>query len=318
MPVHSIKSELERLSNNVKESIANSKAQNTLIAYWSDWIDFTLWCEELHLQYLPATPEVVTMYMAHLTERNLKGSTIQRRLAAISRIHKSQGYESPTNTLTVREAWHGMVRQRKITVAQKGKDALLTEHIRLMVNALLPYGLMGLRDRALLLLGFTGAFRRSELVSLNVEDVLEEKEGLTVHLQFSKTDQEGQGRDVAILYGTHYETCPVRTLREWMQTAHITTGPLFRRFRFDHLESERLSPQGVARVVKRAARLAGLDPTNYSGHSLRVGFVTSALQGGASEMVVMDQTGHKTPTMVRRYRRKVNKYKESPTQFLGL
>ena len=176
-----------------------------------------------------------------------------------------------------------------------------------------------LRDRALLLLGFAGGFRRSELVALDADDVTEMDDGLRVRIRRSKTDPEGQGREVGVPYGQHPESCPIRALRGWQTVAAVDSGPLFRAVdRHDQVHAARLSDRGVARVVQRAAQPAGLDPSRYAGHSLRAGLATAAAQGGAPERAIMAQTGHRSLTMVRRYIRSGSLFTENAAAYVGL
>ena len=180
-------------------------------------------------------------------------------------------------------------------------------------------GLIGARDRALVLLGFASAFRRSELVDLDVEDCAFGKDGLTVTLRRSKTDQDSAGRKIGIPYGANPETCPVRVVQSWLEQAGITTGPLFRSIsRHGHVQPGRLSGIDVARTVKKLAERAGLDPAKYAGHSLRAGHATSAAIAGASERSIMNQTGHRSVQMVRRYIRDGNLFRENSAGKLGL
>jgi integrase len=180
-------------------------------------------------------------------------------------------------------------------------------------------GLIGLRDRALILLGFAGAFRRAELVALDVTDLQFSRDGLTVTLRRSKTDQEGQGRKIGIPYGANPETCPVRTLQAWLEEAAIAEGPVFRSLsRHGKVRPGRLSSVDVARVVKKLANRAGLDPAKYAGHSLRAGHATSAAASGASERSIMNQTGHRSVQMVRRYIREGSLFRENSAGKLGL
>ena len=180
-------------------------------------------------------------------------------------------------------------------------------------------GTMGARDRALILLGFAGAFRRSELVGLDVEDCTIGRDGLTIILRRSKNDQEGAGRKVGIPYGSNPETCPVRTIQAWMAQAGITAGPLFRSVnREGKVQPSRLSGIDVARIIKKLARRGGLDPYKYAGHSLRAGHATAAAVGGASERSIMNQTGHRSVQMVRRYIRDGNLFRENSATKLGL
>jgi integrase len=185
--------------------------------------------------------------------------------------------------------------------------------------ATLPEGLLGTRDRALLLIGFAGAFRRSELVGLNVEDASFTGDGLVVTLPRSKTDQEGEGRKVGIPYGSNPATCPVRSLRAWIETAGITAGPLFRSVnRYGRVQPGRLSDKAVALIVKRYAQASGRDARTFSGHSLRVGLVTAAAMAGASERAIMNQTGHRSTVMVRRYIRDASLFRDNAAARAGL
>ncbi len=180
-------------------------------------------------------------------------------------------------------------------------------------------GLIGARDRALILLGFAGAFRRSELVGLDVEDCAFGKDGLTVTLRRSKTDQDGAGRKIGIPYGSNPETCPVRTVQAWLEEAGSDAGPLFRSInRHGQVRTGRLSGIDVARIVKKLAVRAGLDPAKYAGHSLRAGHATSAAIAGASERSIMRQTGHRSVQMVRRYIRDGSLFRENSAGKLGL
>jgi integrase len=207
--------------------------------------------------------------------------------------------------------------RRKLGTAPNQKAPVLTDDIRAMVDAT-DVGLIGLRDRALLLLGFAGAFRRSELVGLNVEECGFTRDGLTVTLQRSKTDQEGQRRKIGIPYGSNPDTCPVRNLQGWMEQAGITAGPVFRSINRHGQMQGRLSGTAVALLVKKLAERAGLDRAKYAGHSLRAGHATAAAIAGASERSIMQQTGHHSVTMVRRYIRDANLFRENSATRLGL
>jgi len=198
------------------------------------------------------------------------------------------------------------------------KAAALTDDIRAMIDAT-DAGLIGLRDRALILLGFAGAFRRSELVGLTVDDCAFGKDGLTVTLRRSKTDQAGAGRKIGIPYGSNPETCPVRNLQSWIEQGGVSGGPLFRSInRHGQVQPVGLSGIDVARVVKKLAERAGLDSAKYAGHSLRAGHATSAAIAGASERSIMNQTGHRSVQMVRRYIRDGSLFRENSAGKLGL
>ena len=278
-----------------REFARQSKAANTLRGYRADWQDFCQWCESHGLCPLPASPEAVAAYIAECAER-LKVGSIQRRLNAIAEAHKATDLESPTAVGLVRNTLKGI--RRTLGTAAAQKTPTLTDDIRAMVDAT-EVALIDARDRALILLGFAGAFRRSELVGLDIEDCAFGKDGLTVSLHRSKTDQDGARRKIGIPYGSNPETCPVRTVQAWLAEAGAETGPLFRS----------ISRHGQVR--------AGLDPVKYAGHSLRAGHATSAAIAGASERSIMKQTGHKSHLMVCRYIRDANLFRESAGK-LGL
>jgi site-specific recombinase XerD len=278
--------------------------------------DFFTWCKQYGVNSRPAAPETIVRYLTDLAVRGLKVSTITRRVSAISQAHQSVGLDSPTHSLLVRSTLAGI--RREIGVTQLGKAPVLTEDLRVMVNAL-PHSLIGKRDATLLLLGFSGAFRRSELVGLDVEDLRFIREGLKVTLRRSKTDQEGEGIEKGITYGSHPETCPVRALEGWLHAAEISSGPVFRSInRHGQLQQGRLSDKAVALVVKRSVAAAGLDPAQYSGHSLRAGLATSAAQHGVEERVIMKQTGHRSTATVRKYIRMGSLFRENASAMVGL
>jgi integrase len=303
------------LPEQVREYIRASKAENTLRGYQGDWRDFYAWCESHGLCPLPASPEGVAAYIAECAGR-LKVGSIQRRLNAIAEAHKALGLDSPTHAPMVANTMKGIRRTKGTAPAQKA--AALTGDIRAMIDAR-DAGRIGARDRALILLGFAGAFRRSELIGLDVEDCAFSKDGLTVTLRRSKTDQTGAGRKIGIPYGSNPETCPVRTIQAWIDAAAVTSGPLFRSLnRHGQVQPGRLAGIDVARVIKKLARRAGLDAGKYAGHSLRAGHATSAAIAGASERSIMNQTGHRSVQMVRRYIREGSLFRENSGGKLGL
>jgi site-specific recombinase XerD len=299
----------------VREYIRASKADNTLRGYRADWKEFCSWCEARGLCALPASPEVVAAYIAECAER-LKVGSIQRRINAIAEAHKAVSLESPTHHAVVTNTMKGIRRTKGSSAVQKAPA--LTDDVRAMVDAA-GDGTIGARDRALVLLGFASAFRRSELVGLDVEDCVFGKDGLTITLRRSKTDQDGAGRKVGVPYGSNPETCPVRVLQAWIDQACIGDGAVFRSItRHGQVQTARLAPVDVARIVKKLAERAGLDPTNYAGHSLRAGHATSAAIAGASERSIMNQTGHRSVQMVRRYIRDGSLFRENSAGKLGL
>jgi integrase len=288
---------LAPLAETARQYLRQAKSDNTRRAYRADWKHFEAWCVAHELAPLLAREETLVLYFSELAATH-KVSTLQRRLAAISQAHQVAGFETPTRGPVIRNLLAG-IRRAKGT-APAVKTPALTEDIRLMVRAM-PDSLLGCRDRALLLTGFAGAFRRSELVSLDVDDFAFEREGAVVTLRRSKTDAAGQGRKIGIPLGSG-KTCPVRALERWMEAAKIEEGPLFRPVtRHGQVEDCRLSDKAVALIVKRWTQAVGLDPADYAGHSLRSGLATSAARNGASERSIMNQTGHRSVQMVRRY-----------------
>jgi site-specific recombinase XerD len=283
-------------SNEVNEYLNASISSNTWRAYRDDLKHFRAWGGTL-----PATPEQVAAYLAHYAP-TLSPATLSRRLASLSKAHKASNHSNPVSTELVRATFRGIrnthgTHQRQVAPAIK-------EDVLAMVRGLT--GIKGARDKALLLIGFAGAFRRSELVALTVEDVEQVKQGLVIYLRRSKTDQAGEGRKIAIPYarGT---VCPVHALQEWLQISEIESGLIFRSItRHGKISDAGLTAQSVALVVKERAAAAGLDAAKYSGHSLRAGLVTSAAQAGVSGWKIRQQTGHKSEAMLLRYIRDAN------------
>lgn len=292
--------------------IEASRSANTKRAYSSDLKAFCKWCEQRGLSCLPAAPETVWSYLADVAEA-MRPATLQRRLAAISVAHKTAGYDSPTSDEYVRSVLAGV--RRRLGVAQAAKQALGVADIRAMV-ADLGDSAIDVRDRALLLLGFAGALRRSELVSLDVADVRFERAGVVLSLRRSKTNQEGNTEDVAIPYGSDLSTCPVRALQAWLEL--IDHGPLFSSIARGAHIGGRLSDHSVALVVKKLAAKVGLDAGKLAGHSLRSGFATSAARAGKSEAAIMRQTRHKSVVVARRYIRQGTKWDDHAGHGIGL
>jgi integrase len=253
------------------------------------------------LAHLPATPTTVALYIADRAS-SLCSATITRRLTSITKAHQAAGFEaSPSSShhFVVSETLKGI--RRSIGTAQQGKAPLLTSDIRRIV-ACCPETLLGLRDRALILVGFAGAFRRSELAAIECTHLSFTKDGLVIDLRRSKTDQEAAGRKVGIPFGNEDATCPVRTLRRWLAASSITSGAVFRGVtRHGKLSRRGLHKDCVGWIVKRAASRAGLKPEPLGGHSLRAGCVTQAAMNGVSERDIMRQTGHKSAEMLARY-----------------
>lgn len=280
----------------------NTRAKNTQKMYASAWREFEAFCAAQGYTALPAPAEAVIAYVTSLADAGAKASTISVKLAAIRFAHQSQAVD-PTALPAVRLVWQGI--RRTIGTAQRRKAPITLQDLRNMITAA-GSDLRGLRDKALLLLGWAGAFRRSELVALDVED-LRINGVLKVYLKRSKTDQEGAG-SVKVIPATGNDLCPVAALRAWLDAAQITSGAVFRSIdRWGWVRNSRLSDRDVARIVKRLAEAAGLDPRQFSGHSLRAGFVTTAATAGVPEWQIQEVTGHKSAQVLRRYIRDAGK-----------
>lgn len=299
------------------ESDANALlAPATVRAYAAAWNAFQLWCEANRHNPLPASPETLIAYLTESANNGIRPATWLKTCAAVSHYHRAAGFESPAAAPAVRRALKAL--RRKHGSAQTQKAPLLLEELKEAL-ATLPETIRGRRDAALLLLGFAGAFRRSELASVDVEDIEETRNGLLITLRRSKTDQEGRGRAIAIPLGRHPETCPVRAIRQWRNIAAIHSGPLLRSVdRHGNIGKDRLHPETIASVVKRVCANLGLDASRYAGHSLRAGLVTSAVLGGSDDRAVMRQTGHKSREMVDRYARAAHLWKDNAATKAGL
>jgi site-specific recombinase XerD len=282
-------------------------ADATLRAYRSDWALYAAWCALRGLLALPAAAETVAAYLAYEAANGRQVSTIRRRVAAIRLAHRLCDYEPATNTELVRGTLRGIARTHG--AAPRQKAPALAERLRDMLDTLDARTRQGLRDRALLTLGFAGALRRSELAALRVADLEEVPRGLRVHVRQSKTDQEGMGQVVPVIRGEAY--CPVQAVRDWLTAAAIAEGPVFRRmYRGDVVSGAPLSPHSIAAVVKRCALAAGLDPDDYAGHSLRSGFMTSAALAKASLFKMMEVSRHKDPKTVMIYVRRSAEFQD--------
>ena len=279
------------VSPSVSDYLRASLSNNSRRSYRSDLTQFIAWGGTI-----PASPELVATYLAAHADKHAL-ATLSRRLVSIGKAHAAQGLPTPTDAELVKAILRGI--RRTHGSAQRQVAPAVKEDVLAMVAALT--GIKGTRDRALLLIGFAGAFRRSELVSLTVADIEQAQQGLILTLQRSKTDQEGRGRKVAIPFARG-AVCPVLALQQWIAVSDITEGPIFRGVnRHGQIADAAISPQSVAMVVKERARAVGLNSANYSGHSLRAGLVTSAAQLGVSSWKIRQQTGHKSDAMLSRY-----------------
>ena len=294
--------------------LRHSKAKNTIRAYLSNWSHFERWCDEHGLTSLPALPSTVALYISEQAGSH-KTSTIRMRLAAITRLHEVAGHASPARDILVRSTWDGIRRTRG--VIQVGKTPLLTDDIVTMASALTD-SLQGIRDKALLLLGFAGCFRRSELIALHAEDLRFVPEGLIAFVRTSKTDQYGEGIKKGIPYG-QTDACPVTAVRRWLDASGISRGPVFRAInRHGAIRDQALSGNAVALIIKRACEAAGLDPSDYAGHSLRSGLATQAAISGVTEASIVRQGAWKTERMARRYVRDGSLFRDNAGGQVGL
>lgn len=278
-----------------------SKAPASKRAYASDFRDFGAWCAERGLEPMPASVDTVSTYLADMAGKGLSASTIRRRAAALTYAHKLAGHEPPTSTEYVRAVLAGIAREKMVAPVRKAP--VTVDVMKKLLRFVKDETAVGARDRALLLLGFAGALRRSELVALDVEDIEETKDGLLVHIRRSKTDQEGAGRAIAIPAGG--KLLAAEAIRRWLHVSGIATGPIFRSIqKGGRITTARLSAQAVAEIVKKYAGKAQLDASIFSGHSLRAGFVTSAFDHGADAFRIADVTGHRETKTLRVYDRR--------------
>lgn len=280
-----------KLSPQVQQYLQASLSENTRRAYDNDLAHFIRWGGRI-----PATPECVASYLASHASQ-LAFSTLSRRVVAIGRVHTARRLPSPVHSELVRATLHGI--RRTNGSAQRRVAPVLLHEVQAMVANL--HGMKGVRDKALLLVGFAGAFRRSELVSIRVNDVCFVDEGLVIRLPRGKTDQVGRGRDIAIPI-VRGKCCPVKATKDWLIHSGINSGKLFRRIsRYGQVVKGELSAQSVALIVKQRAKELGLDAQKYSGHSLRAGLVTSAAKSGVSSWKICQQTGHRSEAVMQRY-----------------
>ena len=300
-------------SEKSKRRLQKSKSANTVKAYSADWRDFTDWCEYHQQTALPAEPETIVNYVNDLAD-NARANTVARRVTAISENHIAAGYDreqNPAHAGIVRAAI-AAIRREKGTF-QHGKSPILLETISLLSSCLEGDDLATLRDRALLFLGFAGAFRRSELVNVQLENLTFTPQGLVVFIPRAKGDQLGRGSTIAIPYAPDPKICAVRAVESWIEAAQLRGGPLFRPLkRNQELRDCQLSDKSVALIVKKYVKKAGLNEANFAGHSLRRGFATSAAQHDVDALSIMRQTRHKSEKMVHRYIEQGNMFKENP------
>ena len=327
--------ELQESLGRLEDFASQAQAENTTRAYAADLEDFRHWCKKYEREWLPAKPKTIGLYLGARADE-LSLATLERRLAAIASLHKEEGYESPASVAEgpLRKIWNGIVREK--TRQQDGAPPLMVEDLRSIIEHLPRYSssdggptgrltLTALRDRALLLIGWTGALRRSELVALTTADVeFIEGEGVNVCVRRSKSDQEGSGLVKGLPYGSGQETCPVTALRQWLQAAERNVegdfeGDIFRRFyRGESIGESAMTAQYVSTVLKRHAEAAGLDPKAYSAHSLRAGFITQAIRAGKPERRVKEHSGHASWETFNQYVEEAGTFQDNPAEGIGL
>lgn len=300
------------LSDKSLATLSETKSKSTMDAYESDWNDFCDWCQYHNEIAFPAQPETIVNYINDLADY-AKASTIRRRVSAISENYNAAGLSetNPCHAWIVREALVGLNRTKG--TVQKGKTPIYWEELEQMISYIDSAHLAGVRDKAILLLGFLGAFRRSEISNLNIEDLTRYPQGLVVTLTHSKTDQEKAGQQVGIPYIANKSMCAIIAVNEWIKKANISEGPLFRSIlKNEKAASRRLSDKSINLIVKKYITCIGLSPDLYGAHSLRHGFATYAALNGIEERLIMKQTRHRSVEMVRHYINEADLFVNNP------
>ena len=311
--MNEIITDIKALQEETLLNLQNSKAINTVRAYKSDFNDFSLFCAKNGFKSLPSDPKIVSLYLTYLSSKDAKMSTLKRRLVSIGVIHKLKGYYLDTKHPSIIENIMG-IKRRKGSI-QIGKKPILINILKKLINVIDKENkeeIKKFRDRTIILIGFSGGFRRNETVSLDYEDLDFVTEGLKITLKRSKSDQFGEGFKKALPYFDSPQYCPVVSLKKYIEVSKILSGPVFRRFtKGSRLSNYRLTDQTVALLIKKYLQLAGIDSKNFSGHSLRSGFATTAAAAGVEERNIMAMTGHKSTDMVRRYIKEANLFKNN-------
>jgi integrase len=275
-----------------------SKSESTRKGYGADWKVFVAWCDSRNACPLPAAPEVVAGFLAAQAQAGKAVATIGRRVSAIAYAHRLPGYETPTSHQLVKETMHGI--RNTLGAKPNRKAPLLAESVKSVANAA-PDSVRGVRDKALMCLGFAMAARRSELAALTVEDLIFDDDGIRVRIAKGKTDQAQLGVTIGVVRGTG-SSCPIRAIKEWLTTSGITSGPLFRSItKGGKIGTTALTPKSVNEITKAHGKRIGIDPTSVSSHSLRSGFLTSAAKKGASIFKMADISGHRSMDVLQSY-----------------
>ncbi len=305
--------DLKVLHEETLNNLKSSKAINTIRAYKSDFKDFAAFCAKHNFKALPTNPKIVALYLTYLSSKDAKMSTLKRRLVSISMMHKLKGHYLDNKHPVIIENLMGIKRTKGSI--QRGKKPILINHLKAIINVIneeKTEEIKKRRDKAIILVGFGGGFRRTELISIDHEDLEFVPEGVKITIKRSKTDQFGEGMTKGLPYFANETYCPVTHLKKWIEISNIKDGPIFRRFaKGCSLTSSRLTDQSVVLLIKKYLELAGIENKNYSGHSLRSGFATASAESGADERSIMAMTGHKTTQMVRRYIKEANLFKNN-------
>ena len=291
--------ELTALLDQADQYARAAQSVNTTRAYRSDWRQFQAWCDRYGLQSIPASPTAVALHLTALAQVGRSVSTVRRRCAAIARAHRIAGHTSPTADPSVMTVLEGIARVHGS--APNKKTALLRDPRLEVIDRIDTSANAGMRDRALLLVGFALGLRRSELVAIQVRDISPSPDGMTIRIARSKTDQRGRGTSLLLPYAESPNPCPVRALRAWLDASGITEGAVFRRLSRAGKIGKPLTPQSVALIVKRRADAAGLDAREFAGHSLRSGYATQAARDGHRTEQIAKTTRHKDQTVLAGY-----------------
>ncbi len=317
--MNELTTDLKALHEATLNNLKSSKANNTLRAYKSDFRDFSAFCAKHGFKSLPSEPKIVSLYITHLS-KNAKISTLRRRLVSISMVHKLKGHYLDTKHPIIVENLMGI--RRLNGSVQKGKKPLLINNLKSIINVideLKIEEIKKLRDKSIILIGFGGGFRRTEIISIDHDDLEFVPEGLKITIKKSKTDQFGEGMTKGLPYFNNENYCPIKNLQKWLEISKIKSGPIFRRFSKGlSLTNKRLTDQSVVLLMKEYLKLAGIENKNFAGHSLRSGFATVAAESGADERSIMAMTGHKSTQMVRRYIKEANLFKNNALNKIDL
>lgn len=319
-PTPYVNRDVDSLVSGIKLFMDAAKSEATKRAYRTDWANFTAFCENNELSSMPAEPSTLCAYITALAESGRKVSTITRHMTTISQAHRAFRKRSPTGDFDVLDVLKGI--KRTIGVAQKKARALVWSDLVKVCRSIRPH-FQGKRDKALLLVGWAAALRRSELVALDLSDIGFVAEGMIVNIARSKTDQEGAGYEIGVPFAKDPQCCPTTALKSWIEIARIESGPLFfsigntaKQFFLEVADRERLRPRGVNYILGRRLEKAQINTDGYSGHSLRAGFITSASKAGVPEHMIQTHTRHRSVKTMRGYIREGNLFNDNPASVI--